>query len=337
MSSIKKNDYQFEFEPLIHTENVRLMHEEENQNADEFYKVVKKSNCKLRTVTFRVRFDKNEPIKKIEDAFKINQSINYIIVQDIQLEDNNERALCFMNMLKKILTMKSQNIEHLDLQSCSIGNTGASILASALHSRYCKLKYLHLNSNRIKNEGAIAFGRALRDPQCNLEFLNLDHNRILKTGLEDLSKAVKKNIKIQELDIDEQMNLNSMAQSAFISEINVNLETNRKIEKWFAEFYRLYLNPKQYNALQKKGILSTEEKFLLKHWKMTTRRGGGDPNLPTEIRLLINEYLSNDVRQNIPQFSNWIKSTKTFSESLGVLGALNRFRIQEKNYVVRKK
>ena len=43
MSSIKKNDYQFEFEPLIHTDNVRLMHEEENQNADEFYKVVKKS------------------------------------------------------------------------------------------------------------------------------------------------------------------------------------------------------------------------------------------------------------------------------------------------------
>ena len=192
MTSIKTNNYQFEFEPLLHTDNIQLMREEETQNADEFYKVVKKSNCKLRTVTFRVCFDKNDTIKTIESAFRINQTITYIMVQDIQLEDTNEKSVRFLNMLKTILTMKRQNIEHLDLQNCSIGNKGASMIASALHSRYCKLKYLHLNDNKIRNEGAIAFGKALRDPQCNLEFLNLDHNCILKTGLGDLSKAVKK-------------------------------------------------------------------------------------------------------------------------------------------------
>ena len=332
MTSIKTNNYQFEFEPLLHTDNIQLMREEETQNAEEFYKLMKKSNCKLRTVTFRVCFDKNDTIKTIENAFRINQTITYIMVQDIQLEDTNEKSLRFLNMLKTILTMKSQNIEHLDLQNLSIGNKGASIIASALHSRYCKLKYLHLNGNKIRNEGAVAFGKALRNPQCNLEFLNLNHNHILKTGLDDFSKAVKKNIKIQDLDIDEQMNLNSMAQSSFISEINVSLKTNRKIEKWFTEFYKLYLNPKQYHALQKKGVLSTQEQFLLKNWKLATRRGGSDPHLPTQIRLLINEYLSNDVRQNIPQFYRWIQKSKTFSESLGVLGALDRFQRNGRNY-----
>ena len=325
MTSITTNGYQFEFEPLIHTDNVQLMRKEETQNAEEFYKLMKKSNCKLRTVNFRVCFDKNDTIKTIENAFRINQTVFYIMV-DIQLEDTNEKALRFLNMLKRVLTMKGQNIEHFNLQNCSIGNKGASIIASALHSRSCKLKYLHLNGNKIRNQGAIAFGKALRNPQCNLEFLNLNHNQILKTGLADLTIAVKRNIKIQDLDIEEQMNLSSMAQSSFFSDINISLNTNKIIEKWFAEFYELYLNPKQYNALQKKGVLSTQEQFLLKNWKVMSRRGGEDPNLPTEIRLLINEYLSNDVRQNIPQFYDWIQQNKSFYESLAVLGALDRYR-----------
>ena len=47
MTSIKTNNYQFEFDPLIHTNNIRLMREEETQNAQEFYKLIKKSNATL--------------------------------------------------------------------------------------------------------------------------------------------------------------------------------------------------------------------------------------------------------------------------------------------------
>ena len=50
-----------------------------------------------------------------------------------------------------------------------------------------------------------------------------------------------------------------------------------------------------------------------------------DPTLPTQIRLLINQYLSTDVRKNIPQFYRWVEKHKNFSQSLGVLGALKRF------------
>jgi hypothetical protein len=327
MNSIKTNGYQFEFEPLIHTENEKALQQEEYNNAVEFYNAATKPKCKLRTVTFKLCFHGKQAMKKIEDAFQINQTIFYIIVEDIQLKDNNESSLGFLNMMKKILSSKNQIIQHLNLQSCLIGNKGASIIASALDNPNCKLKYLHLNDNKIKNDGATAFAKVLRNPHCNLEFLNLNHNEIKITGLHHLSSALKKNIKIQDLDIDHQLNLNWMAQSSFKSEISVPLKTNRKIEQWFTEFDKTY-SPEKYTTLQKKGILSTQQQLLFKKKKIPRRvltDKKYDPTLPTQIRLLINQYLITDVRNNIPQFYRWVEKHKNFSQSLGVLGALKRF------------
>eukprot|EP00559_Dactyliosolen_fragilissimus_P005576 CAMPEP_0184868214 /NCGR_PEP_ID=MMETSP0580-20130426/29586_1 /TAXON_ID=1118495 /ORGANISM="Dactyliosolen fragilissimus" /LENGTH=665 /DNA_ID=CAMNT_0027368967 /DNA_START=159 /DNA_END=2153 /DNA_ORIENTATION=- len=105
-----------------------------------------------------------------------------------KMKTNSNQTTCQPDSLLPVL-------EHLDLSSCGIGDTGAEALALAIEGSPGCIKSLNLRNNKITDEGAMALGRAIKisckkNRSCGLVELDLSNNpKISCQGVTDLAHA----------------------------------------------------------------------------------------------------------------------------------------------------
>jgi Ran GTPase-activating protein (RanGAP) involved in mRNA processing and transport len=85
-----------------------------------------------------------------------------------------------------------RSVTHLVLRDNGIDDEACRRIANFLKTAgdTSVLSFLSLRDNSIGDTGATSLASALKDPDCALEFLSLRNNRIGNVGLESLGEAV---------------------------------------------------------------------------------------------------------------------------------------------------
>ena len=78
----------------------------------------------------------------------------------------------------------------LDLQGCSIGDSGATAIASALREG-CSLTSLGIGWNQLSTDGSTAVALALQSPACRLQRLGHWRNNLCETGGQAIATALE--------------------------------------------------------------------------------------------------------------------------------------------------
>lgn len=108
--------------------------------------------------------------------------------------------------LERLFAMTPMLVE-VDMQSCQLEDSHATVIATSLAIYYCTVKRLNLSRNRIGgfdsdvNSACVAIADLLRTPGCSLTFLELSWNQIKDSGTKEIGAALCGNISLKELKL----------------------------------------------------------------------------------------------------------------------------------------
>ena len=97
------------------------------------------------------------------------------------------------------LVLHTGKLRTLDLETCELGDEGASRFIDAISGKPAALRHLYLNANGIGPKTCVSLGKYLADPTCALESLFLSTNPIGDAGIASLAPGLARNGSIKRI------------------------------------------------------------------------------------------------------------------------------------------
>ena len=97
------------------------------------------------------------------------------------------------------LVLQTKNLRTLDLETCELGDDGASRFIDAICGKPAALRHLYLNANGIGQKACASLGKYLADSNCVLESLFLSTNPIGDAGMAAIAPGLARNRSIKRI------------------------------------------------------------------------------------------------------------------------------------------
>ena len=329
-----------------------------SQNSS-FQTIVNKIKSGKDVISISKNFDRKDSfyfMKTIIDALQDKGCrIQYLLFQNINMVFSENAIKLLTNFLKTNktiisleLNMSYENPEQAFKDIASIFAKNKSIIAFSLGCQNAdtgisnvadkNIKYLTNGLERsnveelsffgtgLTSKGASEVAKLIRNPGTSLTKVDIANNYISKNAFTSvLLPAMRKNVTVTEFEMFR--NMEDDEDEDFISElIKVELEKNELIQILFNE-YSIMKKKQNYSGLS--GFFTkTQQQYI--RGKLNSKgkvQNFNTANLPLDIRVIIHQFMSRNLRNNIDIFIEWInKKYESTPEIDGVIRKLRHYK-----------